>query len=65
MLTLAISISRALQQEQQQLLPHHRDTYLDSRANDVQSIESTINEIGEMYQKMATMISQQNESVIR
>lgn len=39
--------------------------YLESRAEAVEQIEQTIHELGHMYQKLATIVSMQNEMAIR
>jgi len=39
--------------------------YLSSRAEAVHSIESTITELGQMYSRLATLVSIQNEHTIR
>jgi syntaxin 5 len=39
--------------------------YLQGRQEAVEQIESTIQELGQMYQKLATIVSMQNETAIR
>lgn len=41
------------------------DQYLRSRAEAVQNIEQTIQELTQMYQRLATLVSLQNEVVVR
>lgn len=41
------------------------DSYLNSRADDVTAIESHINELGSIFQRLATMVSEQSHSVAR
>eukprot|EP00037_Helgoeca_nana_P037675 m.17060 g.17060 ORF g.17060 m.17060 type:complete len:302 (-) comp9200_c0_seq1:24-929(-) len=42
-----------------------RDNYVQERANAMQNIESTIEEIGGIFQQLATMVAEQGESVER
>lgn len=49
---------------QQQLVPV-RDEYMQSRAEALQSVESTIHELGNIFTQLATMVSQQGELAIR
>ena len=53
------------QQQQQQLLLRQEDTYMNSRAEALQNVESTITELGGMFQQLATMVQQQQEVAIR
>jgi len=41
------------------------DTYLQDRANTMQSIESTIVELGGIFQQLAHMIKEQEETMLR
>ena len=41
------------------------DAYLTSRANAVESIESTIHELGSMYSRLTSLVSQQEEVIVR
>ncbi|POO04087.1 t-SNARE [Trema orientale] len=52
------------QQQQQQLVPL-QDTYMQSRAEALQNIESTIHELGNIFNHLATLVSQQGEIAIR
>lgn len=54
------------QQQQQQLaLVAPQDTYLSSRAQALQNVESTIVELGGIFNKLSEMVSQQGEMAIR
>lgn len=46
-------------QQQQTLLIDHQDTYLEERADTMQQIESTIVELGGIFQQLAGMIQEQ------
>ncbi|KAE8705911.1 Syntaxin-32 [Hibiscus syriacus] len=52
------------QQQQQQMVPL-QDTYLQSRAEALQNVESTIHELGTIFNQLATLVSQQGEIAIR
>ncbi|XP_026408431.1 syntaxin-32-like [Papaver somniferum] len=52
------------QQQQQQMVPL-QDSYMNSRAEALQNVESTIHELGNIFQQLATMVSQQGELAIR
>ncbi|UXI21596.1 facilitated trehalose transporter Tret1-like [Sarcoptes scabiei] len=53
--------------QQQSLLQFHDQTndYLEDRANTMQSIESTIVELGTIFNQLATMVQQQEEMITR
>ncbi|GAB2232498.1 hypothetical protein Droror1_Dr00011535 [Drosera rotundifolia] len=51
-------------QQQQQLVPL-QDTYMQSRAEALQNVESTIHELSNIFTQLATMVSQQGEIAIR
>ncbi|KAI5953593.1 sed5 [Candida jiufengensis] len=56
------------QQQQQMLLMEELNSgqqYLQSRNRAVESIESTINEVGNLFQQLATMVSEQGEQIQR
>lgn len=53
-----------LQQQQQQMVPL-QDTYMQSRAEALQNVESTIHELSNIFTQLATMVSQQGELAIR
>lgn len=50
--------------QQQQLVPVH-DTYMQSRSEALQNVESTIYEVGNIFTQLVTMVSQQGELAIR
>lgn len=57
---------RQQQQQQQQLTsPVLQDSYMQSRAQALHSVESTIQELGNIFTQLATMVSQQGELAIR
>ncbi|GAB2300389.1 hypothetical protein Dimus_034431 [Dionaea muscipula] len=51
-------------QQQQQLVPV-QDTYMQSRAEALRNVESTIHELSNIFTQLATMVSQQGEIAIR
>lgn len=58
------SSSPAFMQQQQQLAVQ-QDTYMQSRAEALQNVESTIHELSNIFTQLATMVSQQGELAIR
>lgn len=52
------------QQQQQQVVPL-QDSYMQSRAEALQNVESTIHELGNIFNQLATLVSQQGEIAIR
>ncbi|XP_074578541.1 syntaxin-32-like [Curcuma longa] len=53
------------QQQQQQQMVAIQDSYMQSRAEALQSVESTIHELSNIFTQLATMVSQQGELAIR
>ncbi|KAL6533887.1 hypothetical protein OROHE_013720 [Orobanche hederae] len=51
-------------QQQQQLVPL-QDSYMQSRAEALQNVESTIHELGNIFNQLATLVSQQGDIAIR
>ncbi|KAG9153193.1 hypothetical protein Leryth_020596 [Lithospermum erythrorhizon] len=51
-------------QQQQQMVPV-QDSYMQSRAEALHNVESTIHELGNIFTQLATMVSQQGELTIR
>ncbi|KAL7189575.1 hypothetical protein ACSBR1_039262 [Camellia fascicularis] len=51
-------------QQQQQMVPL-QDSYMQSRADALHNVESTIHELGNIFTQLATMVSQQGELAIR
>ena len=43
----------------------NREQYIQSRADAMQAIESTIAEVGQIFQQLATMVHEQGEQVER
>ncbi|KAF9662489.1 hypothetical protein SADUNF_Sadunf18G0058400 [Salix dunnii] len=54
-----------LQQQQQQQMVPLQDSYMQSRAEALHNVESTIHELGNIFTQLATMVSQQGELAIR
>ncbi|KAI3754269.1 hypothetical protein L1987_54049 [Smallanthus sonchifolius] len=53
------------QQNQQQQMVPLQDSYMQSRAEALHNVESTIHELGNIFTQLATMVSQQGELAIR
>ncbi|RHZ75722.1 hypothetical protein Glove_212g50 [Diversispora epigaea] len=60
---LALDMSTG--QAQQLQLMERQDNYIESRATAIESIESTIAELGNIFQQLAQMVSEQRETVQR
>ncbi|KAJ2964636.1 hypothetical protein NQZ79_g428 [Umbelopsis isabellina] len=58
-------ITAQQQQEQQQALMLEQDRYIEHRSSAIESIESTIAELGGIFQQLATMVAEQRETVQR
>ncbi|XWS17025.1 hypothetical protein CRYUN_Cryun33cG0032100 [Craigia yunnanensis] len=56
--------SQPLLQQQQQMVPL-QDSYMQSRAEALQNVESTIHELGTIFNQLATLVSEQGEIAIR
>lgn len=54
-----------LQQQQQQQVVPLQDSYMQSRAEALQNVESTIHELSNIFNQLATLVSQQGEVAIR
>jgi syntaxin 5 len=52
-------------QMQQMQLVEQQDQYLSQRGQAIESIESTIHELGSIFQQLAQMVSEQSETVQR
>jgi syntaxin 5 len=64
--TLSLGIPMISQQQQQeQLRVLEQDRYIDHRSSAIESIESTIAELGSIFQQLATMVAEQRETVQR
>lgn len=61
---LATSSSQQAMQQQQQMVPL-QDSYIQSRAEALQNVESTIMELGSIFTQLATMVAQQGEIALR
>ncbi|ESW09079.1 hypothetical protein PHAVU_009G098500 [Phaseolus vulgaris] len=53
-----------LQQQQQEVVPL-QDSYMQSRTEALQNVESTIHELSNIFNQLATLVSQQGEVAIR
>ncbi|KAL0094291.1 t-SNARE [Phycomyces blakesleeanus] len=53
------------QQQQEQMMVLEQDRYIDHRSTAIESIESTIAELGGIFQQLATMVAEQRETVQR
>ncbi|KAI9313764.1 t-SNARE [Dichotomocladium elegans] len=51
--------------DQQQLVLAEQDRYIENRSTAIESIESTIAELGGIFQQLATMVAEQRETVQR
>ena len=58
------SLLQQQQQQQQQIVPL-QDSYMQSRAEALQNVESTIHELSNIFNQLATLVSQQGEIAIR
>ena len=52
-------------QHQAMQLIEEQDNYITERAETMETIESTIVELGNIFQQLATMVKEQEESVLR
>lgn len=57
-------LSQQQNQQQQQMVPL-QDSYMQSRAEALQNVESTIHELSNIFNQLATLVSQQGEVAIR
>ncbi|KAK7082192.1 Syntaxin-5 [Halocaridina rubra] len=62
---VAINLGNGGAYHQQLQLMEEQDTYLQSRADTMRTIESTIVELGQMFTQLATMVKEQEELVHR
>lgn len=62
---LAGADGRQQQQQQQMMLYDESDNYVQQRAETMQNIESTIVELGGIFQQLAHMVKEQDEMVER
>lgn len=60
-----IAIDMDLSSSQQMQLINERDSYIQNRADTMQNIESTIVELGSIFQQLAHMVKEQEETVQR
>ncbi|GAX82277.1 hypothetical protein CEUSTIGMA_g9706.t1 [Chlamydomonas eustigma] len=58
-------LQQSSQQQQQLVLSQPQDTYLTSRAEALRNVESTIVELGTIFNKLGEMVAQQGEVAIR
>ena len=59
------STSQHPQQMSSMELVDQRDSYITERASTMETIESTIVELGNIFQQLATMVKEQEEQVMR
>lgn len=52
-------------QQQAQMMVTQQDQYIETRATAIESIESTIAELGNIFQQLAQMVAEQREQVQR
>lgn len=57
--------SQNLQQQEQVQLVDANNQYIESRSNAIESIESTLHELGGIFQQLAQMVSEQRDMVQR
>lgn len=62
---VSINLGQGGAYQQQLQLMEEQDTYLQSRADTMRTIESTIVELGQMFTQLATMVKEQEELVHR
>ncbi|KAI8976253.1 syntaxin 5 [Pilobolus umbonatus] len=63
--TLSLGIPMITQQQQQEMMVLEQDRYIDHRSTAIESIESTIAELGSIFQQLATMVAEQRETIQR
>ncbi|XP_011863863.1 PREDICTED: syntaxin-5 [Vollenhovia emeryi] len=63
--SVAIDLEPAMNQQLQQIIQDDTDAYMQSRAETMQNIESTIVELGGIFQQLAHMVKEQEEMVER
>jgi syntaxin 5 len=66
MLSLDLSTpTQNLQQQEQVQLVDANNQYIESRSTAIESIESTLHELGGIFQQLAQMVSEQRDMVQR
>ncbi|KAG5317205.1 STX5 protein, partial [Pseudoatta argentina] len=63
--SVAIDLEPVMNQQLQQIIQDDTDAYVQSRAETMQNIESTIVELGGIFQQLAHMVKEQEEMVER
>jgi syntaxin 5 len=53
------------QQQHQQMMMERNDRQIQTRSNAMETIESTIAELGGIFQQLATMVAEQRETIQR
>jgi syntaxin 5 len=61
----AIASSGAQQLQHQHAMVPLQDSYMQSRTEALQNVESTIHELGSIFTQLATMVAQQGEIALR
>ncbi|XP_038861719.1 syntaxin-5-like isoform X2 [Salvelinus namaycush] len=63
--TAEVSVDMEFRASQQLQLINEQESYIQSRADTMQNIESTIVELGSIFQQLAHMVKEQEETVQR
>ncbi|KAG2213227.1 hypothetical protein INT46_001588 [Mucor plumbeus] len=63
--SLGIPMISQQQQQQQQIMLERNDRRIETRTNAMESIESTIAELGGIFQQLASMVAEQRETIQR
>ena len=58
-------ITQQQQQQQQMVQIDQQDRRIETRSNAMETIESTIAELGGIFQQLATMVAEQRETIQR
>lgn len=54
-----------ISQQQQQVMIEQQDQRIETRSNAMETVESTIAELGSIFQQLATMVAEQRETIQR
>ncbi|KAG2232667.1 hypothetical protein INT48_006846 [Thamnidium elegans] len=61
----SLGIPMISQQQQQQVMIEQQDQRIETRSNAMETVESTIAELGSIFQQLATMVAEQRETIQR
>lgn len=61
----SLGIPMISQQQQQMMMMEQQDTRIETRSNAMETIESTIAELGGIFSQLATMVAEQRETIQR